>query len=156
MRITFFGHRDFRWTEDIEKEVLDLLDSLIEGEAEFYLGEYGAFDNFAYACVKKYKEKRGNTRLIMVTPYFHASYQENKLKSIREKYDEIIYPPLENVPLKFSILFRNNWMVEQADVVIVYVNRDWGGAYTAYRYARRKKKRIINIAETAKNHKNIL
>ena len=37
-------------------------------------------------------------------------------------------------------------MVEQADLVIVYLEHTWGGAYQAYEYAKRKGKVIINLA----------
>ena len=62
-------------------------------------------------------------------------------------YDEIVYPELESVPWKFAISKRNEWMVEQADIVIAFVDHDWGGAATTLQYAKRKKKTIINLAD---------
>ena len=37
-------------------------------------------------------------------------------------------------------------MMEAADTVIAYVKRPYGGAYSAYRYAIGRGKRIINLA----------
>ena len=53
MIITFCGHSDFCPTVDYEKRVLALLDKLVgDSPAYLYLGGYGAFDEFAYACGK--------------------------------------------------------------------------------------------------------
>ena len=61
-------------------------------------------------------------------------------------YDGTTYPSLEEVPKRFAITKRNEWMVEQADVVVAYVKHDWGGAAAMLRYAERKNMRIINIS----------
>ena len=58
-----------------------------------------------------------------------------------------LYSLLLKVFRKFAILKRNEWMVEQANLVIAYVKYSWGGAAKALEYAKRKKKRIINIAK---------
>ena len=39
-------------------------------------------------------------------------------------------------------------MVDQADVVVAYVDHDWGGAAKTLERAVSKKKRIINIANS--------
>lgn len=36
-------------------------------------------------------------------------------------------------------------MVEQADMVIAYINHDGGGAYQSYRYAVKMGKSILNL-----------
>lgn len=63
-------------------------------------------------------------------------------------YDSIIYPPIENTPPKFAIIKRNEWMVNKSDLIIAYVNRSYGGAYKSFAYAEKKKKTIINLADT--------
>jgi hypothetical protein len=60
-------------------------------------------------------------------------------------YDEFLYPPLEDVPLRFAITKRNEWMISQADTIIAFVNHTYGGAYKSLLYARRKNKSIISI-----------
>lgn len=61
-------------------------------------------------------------------------------------YDGSVYPPLETVPRRYAISKRNEWMVEQADVIISCVTHGWGGAATTLTYANRKKKSIISVA----------
>ena len=55
----------------------------------------------------------------------------------------IIYPELDNVPLRFAISKRNKWMVEQADIVIAYITHTYGGAYATYRHAKKEKQRDL-------------
>jgi uncharacterized phage-like protein YoqJ len=114
--------------------------------AEIYLGGYGGFDSFAYTCCKKYQSTHRNITIWFITPYITESYQKNRLEHYSRMYDGIIYPEIENKPLKFAITYRNRWMVEKSDYVIAYVDHAFGGAYKTYRYAKTKGKRIINLA----------
>ena len=62
---------------------------------------------------------------------------------------ETIYPDgLENTPRKFAIDRRNRWMVEQSEVVICFVKHPYSGAFKFVEMARRKGKKIINLADT--------
>ena len=75
--------------------------------------------------------------------------QQEKIKNWMELriYVSFIYPPLEKVPLKFAINKRNEWMIDQSDFVIAYVEHSFGGAYQSLKYAYRKGKRIVNLAK---------
>ena len=147
MIVTFCGHSQYTETGEDEQKILSLLTEIIgDHHAELYLGGYGSFDSFARTCGKKYQETHPNTRLIFVTPYITIDYQKNHLDYNKDLYDEILYPNLEDKPLKFAISYRNKWMVEQADYVIAYITHDWGGAYQTYRHAQRKKKPLFNIS----------
>ena len=146
MIITFCGHSQYTETGEDEQKIISLLTEIIgDRNAELYLGGYGSFDNFALKCGKIYQKTHPNTRLIFVTPYITINYQKNHLNYHKELYDDIIYPSLEKVPLKFAISYRNKWMTEQADYVIAYIDHDFGGAYQTYKYAKRKKKPVFNL-----------
>lgn len=142
MIITFCGHADFIRTDDIKIKMMNILKTQIgDGSAEIFLGGYGAFDFFAYECCKKYKNTHPNVKLVFITPYL------NRVKENPENYDEVVYPPLENVPYRLAILKRNRWMVEKADIIIAYVERESGGAYQSLKHAEKHHKCIINIAQ---------
>ena len=111
----------------------------------FYLGGYGDFDNFAYDCCKAYQKTNPNVSLKLITPYITLSYQRNHLTHQVNRYDDIIYPEIEDKPLRLAILYRNKWMVEKADCIICGICHPWGGAYKAYQYAKQKRKKIYNI-----------
>lgn len=148
MVVTFCGHAQFPTSEEYERKILAFLEEKVgDIPADFYLGGYGNFDDFAYNCCKKYKLKHPNVSLILVTPYITIEYQENNLKHQREKYDCILYPEIEDKPLKFAISYRNKWMVEQSDYFICGISHSWGGAYKTYQHAKRKKKTIFNVID---------
>ena len=147
MIITFFGHSNCLFNDDIKKQLKNiLLDEIIKNPTcKFYLGGYGDFDGLCLRTLKDLKNDFPDIELIFITPYLDKNY--SKLEFAKNHYDDVIFPHIESVPRKFAILKRNEWMVEQADLVIAYVKYSWGGAAKALEYAKRKKKRIINIVK---------
>ena len=142
IKITFCGHSDYISSIEDEQRLLTFLTEKIGDEdAELLIGDYGRFDAFAWECGKKYQEIHPRTKIVFVTPYLQPTKREN------DQYDAIVYPPLEHIPLRFAILRRNEWMVEQADCVIAYVRHEWGGAYKTYCHAQKKQKEIYHLAE---------
>lgn len=109
---------------------------ILQGADTFYLGGYGEFDQLALQVVRKAKSTLPDVHCILVTPYMNVC---NNL----DLYDETIYPPLENVPSRYAIVHRNRWMAESADVVLAYVLHNWGGAYTAAKWAKQKGVNVI-------------
>ena len=141
MIVTFCGHKDISDTAALHDRLLDVLRSLIsEGADTFLLGGYGAFDTLAASAVQELKTEFPQIRATLVLPYLDRDYN-------RDLYDDSIYPPLENVPRRFAISKRNEWMVDQADVIVAFVTHGWGGAASTLRYSERKKKRVISLAE---------
>jgi len=145
MIITFCGHSDYLSKPEDKERLLKLIEKVAFGtQVEFYLGGYGNFDSFALKCAKKYKEKHKNTKLVFITPYLDKwlNVREDILKN---EYDEIIYPEIENVPKRFAILKRNEWMIDQANYVFAYVKTHYGGAYKTLLYAHKQKKPYTNL-----------
>ena len=151
MRVTFFGHSFLTKHKDIFDSVLEtLLKNIPENEhVVFYCGGYGDFDDICLKACQEVRKMRGNCEIIFVTPYITEKYQEKMNGYIEGRiYDSIIYPPLENLPLRFAIVKRNEWMINESDLIITYINRSYGGASKAARYAKRRKKRSINLAQS--------
>ena len=140
MIVTFCGHSSFKKSDEIERKILSFLEENIsDSYAQMYLGGYGAFDDFACECCKKYKAEHPNVSLILVTPYINNS-------CVSTNYDFVIYPEIEKVPKRFAITYRNRYMIDRSDFVIAYVEHLWGGAYQSYKYAKSKGKKILNLA----------
>ncbi len=149
MIISFFGHSNFRRDPKYERKLLNCLyEKVGDRLAYMYFGGYGEFDDFAYECCKKYKQTHPNVVLVFLTPYITLENQRNHLDCRKTQYDEIIYPEIERRPLKYAILYRNQWMAEQADLSIFAVKHSWGGAYKAYQYAIKKKKSVFNLIDS--------
>ena len=145
MIVTFCGHSHFTKTEKYEEQLLSVLENAVgDSPTEFFLGGYGAFDDFAYTCCKKYQMTHPNTRLIYITPYLS---RQDHLNDKVAQYDATIYPEIEGVPLRYAISHRNRWMIEQANLVVAYINHKSGGAYQAYRRAISKNKTVFNLAD---------
>ena len=148
---TFAGHSlvcapyiEQRLENEIEAFLSDI------DKASFYVGGRGEFDSMAAAAVRAAKahHKDKKIQLYLIEPYFHAGL--NRDKEYNEKmYDGIIIPQeLIGVHPKAAIQKRNRWMCDQADCLISYVQRDFGGAYQTLKYAKQKGDiRIINLAD---------
>ena len=140
MIVTFCGHGDKYYDAQTEKKLLLCVEKLIkEGAKEFLLGGYGDFDHLAARTVKQLKGFYPHITSTLVIPYIHRTY-DNTI------YDGSVYPPIENVPNKYAISKRNEWMIQKSDVLVCYISHTHGGAYKTYEYCLRKKKRIINLA----------
>ena len=146
MIVAFFGHSSFLNAREIDCRLCAIFKSFCDEEKiELYFGGYGAFDLIAYNCAKKYYNDNKKASFYFITPYITPSYNKNVLNHLKSNYDGIIYPPIESAPPRYAISYRNKWIAETADVIIVGVDREYGGAYAACKHAKRKRKRIINV-----------
>ena len=150
MIITFLGHSSLYDVGNLPERVRkSILENTKQHESTtFYCGGYGTFDELCVRICRSLKAEYPAWQTVFVTPYITES-QQNKLKYLTNStlYDSTLYPPLETVPPRFAILARNRWMVDQADLIIAYVDHPYGGAYKALEYAKKKQKNIINLAE---------
>jgi len=145
MIITFCGHSTYRSNMEDEETMLRLFEDVSFGQQiTFYIGGYGSFDEFARRCAKQYQSTHSDTKVCFISPYM-GKWLEDRKEYLTKEYDEIIYPEIENVPRKFAISKRNEWMVQQADYVIGYVKTHFGGAYNTLLYAHKHKKPYLNI-----------
>ena len=61
-------------------------------------------------------------------------------------YDDVIIPDkLADVHPKVAIKYRNRWMIDHSDIILVYTKRTYGGAYEARKYAERIGKEVVYI-----------
>ncbi len=147
---TFFGHREVYQSgiaAQLEVEIEKLLQT--DGEFTFLSGGMGQFDTMGADAVRAAKRRHTEKRitLALVLPY-----PSNKLNTDKEYYrfyyDQIIIPEeVVTAHYKAAIPLRNRWMADQADTVIAYLCRDFGGAFAAVRYAQRQGKPVINLAK---------
>lgn len=101
MIVTFCGHGDETYPDEIRIMLSDTIEELIiQGADKFLLGGYGNFDLMAATAVKSLKKKYPYIKSILVVPYINRGFD-------KELYDYSEYPPLENTPKRFAILKRN-------------------------------------------------
>ena len=145
LTVTFCGHRHTQDTPELRAWLTSNVEKLIaEGADTFYLGGYGDFDHIAASVVWTLKQKYPQIEAVLVLAYLGRAVNG-------ERYDRTMYPEIEGGPMRFAIVKRNRWLVDNSDVVIAYVILDSGGAAATRRYALRKNKRVINYGEGDKN-----
>lgn len=143
MKVTFCGHGDINYSDELRNKLREIIIELIvQGADEFLFGGYGSFDWMAAHIVYKLKQEYPGIKSVLVVPYLNREYNT-------DWYDCSVFPPLERVPKRYAIVRRNYWMVERADVLICYVDHDWGGAYKTFKHAMSKKKRIIHLSNNS-------
>ena len=147
-RVALFGHRDLNRHRALDRLLCPLLRELLRSKpfVEIYVGRNGEFDVYTASIVKGVQGAIGkeNSELICVLPY-----QERDMEYYEKYYDSVIIPDcVARAHPKGAITKRNRWMVEVANLIICYIERESGGAYTAIRYAKSLGKEIINLAET--------
>ena len=150
MVIAFIGHSALSpYSEEIAEKLKNTIsENLPAGEeVTFFCGGYGEFDALCAKVCHDMKESHPHLESLLITPYITEARQKklNNDFQIKELYDGIVYPPLETVPFRFAISRRNEWMMENADLIIAFVTHNYGGAYTALSDAKRRKKKIINL-----------
>lgn len=137
---TFFGHRDC--PDSIRPKLRSVLINLIENQQAdtFYVGRQGSFDALVYATLRELAAEYPHIR--------YAAVLERLSGKNTDDFTETLFPgAMENVPPRFAIDRRNNWMLQQADFVVVYVTHTWGGAAKFAGKAEKQGKTVINLAD---------
>ena len=143
--VSLFGHREITDYRELENQLTEIVRKLIQTKeyVSFLIGRNGEFDEYVASLIKSVQKETGkeNNDLSLVIPYTVSDleYYENY-------YDCIVLPEcVHGSHPKAAITLKNRWMVECSDLVIVYVERDTGGAFAAMKYAQKLKKDIINL-----------
>ena len=140
-KCTFFGHSNA--PEEIEESLMHILIDLIENKnvTKFYVGNHGHFDYIDRKCLTELK-KRYCIDFTVVLAYLPVKkYEIENMSAINTLFPDGI----EKVPKRFAICYRNNWMIDNSQYVITYVNRAIGGAVKFKEIAEKKNKIVINI-----------
>ena len=142
MTCTFFGHRDAG--KEIESKLCKVVVNLIENEkvTNFYVGNNGQFDFLVRKNLKRLKKSYPQIDYAVVLAYMPREEKETELYD----YSDTIFPDgLENVPPRFAIVKRNEWMIKNSDYVVTYVKYIVGGAAKFKSLAKTKGKKVIEI-----------
>lgn len=142
---SFAGHSKQIYDDSIKEDVKNKCRELIcdYGVNEFWVGDYGFFDSLAAEAVRELKKQYSHIRLTLVIPYV-----TKKINEYREQYyinyDSILLADMpENTPIRYRILKCNQYMIDNSEYLIAYIELPFGGAYKTYEYAKRRK--YINI-----------
>ena len=142
--VSLFGHRKIDNIE-FEYQLVEIIEKLIKTKeyVTFLIGRNGEFDEYTATVIKRVRRKTGNesNSMVLVLPY-----KVSNIEYYADYYDDIIIPDVVyGSHPKAAITLKNHWMVDQSDLVIVYIERDEGGAYAAMKHARSHGKKVINL-----------
>lgn len=160
----FFGHRKINLTEDLKSKLRVTMEKLIVDEKVdmFLFGSRSDFDDLCYEIVTELKEKHPHIKRVYVRaeyPFIDESYRNY----ILESYEDTYYPERMENAGRASYVERNQEMINQSDVCVVYYDENYApprrrnsrrdladyqpksGTKIAYDYAVRKGKTIINV-----------
>lgn len=140
----FLGHRDC--SKDIKEKLLFEIENLIVNEKVnvFYVGTQGGFDRMVYECLCELEEKY-EIKIVVVLAYLNREddltyYDTNKT----------IFPDcLTKTPPKFAISKRNDYMLQNSDYLICYLENRFSNTYEFILGAIKKKIKITNLGSMA-------
>lgn len=149
--VSFFGHRyidNFHIVEDRLDKLIRRL--LTEHEyVEFLVGRDGDFDQLVSSSVRRCKRtiRDDNSALVWVMPYETAEYRDNE-DAFHNYYDDVeVCSASAGGHFKGAHQTRNREMVDRADLILCYIERENGGAWRTVQYAMKQGKTVINLAE---------
>lgn len=145
-RCCFAGHSKL-YDPTIIDSIVDAAKRLIveHGVTDFLVGNYGSFDAYAASAVRKLKTEYPQIMLTLVIPYLTQEINEYR-EDYYKNYDVILMADIpETTPRNLKIIKANEFMVNESDYLICYVNNGWGGAARTMNYGKRKKIEVINL-----------
>lgn len=144
----FVGHRD------APSDIQDRLDKTVEYLArecyvtEFIVENHGNFNTMATAAVQRLKKLDLDITALRLLCYFPGDSNP-----VLPAYFDDFYYPLEliHVPQRYAIEKVNQFMIDQCDYLVAYVNRSGGNAAKYLRRGLRLQKKgyikVINLAD---------
>ena len=140
---TFFGHHDC--PDSVRPKLRATLVDLIEnhGVDTFYVGHQGRFDAIVRSTLRELKWEYPHIRYAVVLAYMPGKRREFDFEDCS---DTILPDGIESVPPRFTISYRNRWMLKQSAFVVTYITHTWGGAAQFAEQAQKQGKCIVNIA----------
>lgn len=110
----------------------------------FYVGTKGGFDDAVYRTLKTMRRHYPHIEYKRVLAYLPTALEQGDKA---EQADTLIPAGIETRPPRYRILYRNEWMLRQADYVVVYTVTSAGGAAKFAALARKRGIPCINLAE---------
>lgn len=135
---TFFGHR--QCPESLRQPLKNALVDLIEAHNvdTFYVGNQGQFDQMVQGILLQLENVYPHVRYGIVLTGFCEARSDRAEHTMLPEGIEKIHP-------KYTIAWRNDWMIEQSEYVVCYVTHAWGGAAQYRKKAMIRGKWVVDL-----------
>lgn len=142
------GHRYLQ--KDFDKKRLEEIFIKLIDEYKvdtFLIGMAVGFDTECFKILENLRETR-KIKLVACIPCLNQSAKFSDLQKM--EYDRMINSADEKIILqkdydKYCMLKRNDFLVENANILVAYIRKDIGGTAYTVRKAKEKKLNIIKI-----------
>ena len=140
MVCTFFGHKDA--PSSIKMRLEEIIEALInEGVKNYYVGNNGNFDFYVQGVLENIVKKHNDIRFSVVLSTINET-------AIGTKQKYTLFPEgLENALPKFAISKRNDWMINNSQIVITYVRHNFSNSPKWLEKAKKKGLGVINLGD---------
>ena len=137
---TFFGHRNCpdSLKHSLRAVIIDLITNY--GVDMFYVGHHGGFDGLVRGVLCEIAQEYPRVRYAVV-----QAYMPSERSAFGDAYDTMLPEGIELVHPRYTISWRNNWMLQKSDFVVAYVAHSWGGAAQYVQKAVQSGKTVINL-----------
>ncbi|MBQ3483239.1 MAG: hypothetical protein IJA78_03590 [Clostridia bacterium] len=141
MICTFFGHKDtpiYEIRSALKAVISELIDKT--GVLTFYVGNNGNFDFAVQSILKELASEKENIKYSIVLSFIgeHA---------LSGDQDVTVFPEgLEKTPPRFAISKRNEWLIQNSDLVIAYTKYSFSNSCKWVEKAKKRGLTVINLA----------
>lgn len=165
----FFGHRKINETDDLKKELYNVIEDLIltQNVNIFLFGSKSEFNSLCLEVVTELKEIYPYIKRV----YVRAAFENIDIgyeKYLLESYEKTYYPEKIRGAGKAAYVERNYEMIDKSKYCVIYYDEDYkpprrrnskrdlveyqpkSGTKIAYDYAEKKENKIINLCKRRK------
>lgn len=165
----FFGHRKINETDDLKKELYNVIEDLIltQNVNIFLFGSKSEFNSLCLEVVTELKEIYPYIKRV----YVRAAFENIDMgyeKYLLESYEKTYYPEKIRGAGKAAYVERNYEMIDKSKYCVIYYDEDYkpprrrnskrdlveyqpkSGTKIAYDYAEKKENKIINLCKRRK------
>ena len=143
----FIGHSDC--PESVKEKLFLEIENLIVNEKVniFYVGTQGAFDRLVYEVLCELEKEY---KIIINVALAYLNREDEFTYYDTEK---TVFPDcLTKTPPRFAISKRNDYMLQNSDYLICFLNHQFSNTYEFVLKAVKKNKKIINSGNLSINH----
>ncbi len=145
--VAITGHRVIYPDFDIENLEIEFYKLIEKGYNIFLVGMAVGFDTICFQTLEKIRNYK-DIKIVACIPCLSQAEKFNKKQ--REEYNRLLSVADKKIVIseeytKTCMQKRNEFMVDNASLVLAYIKRDFGGTFNTVKYAEKNKLKIIKI-----------
>ena len=143
--VGFAGHRYQWYNIGVKDPLRQTIENLLnKNYTTFYCGDKGYFDELVAEILIELKKKNPQIKIYKILADYH---HENEKWELPSCYEGSIYPDLETCHFKAKITKRNQWIVDNIDILVCHIRETYrSGAAKMVKYAQKVNKPIIYLS----------